>query len=142
MRPQTPSDILAQPIISSLLSRLESKDEDKPMASYNTVSIDLGPLSDFAKLPAPVEVRGWSYFLAQSRKGVYQLLSNVCPHRASPIVDWNGVFMCPDHGWRFEYTEGVCVNGPNARMVGFPVAVEDGRLIAELPDDFGPNAES
>ena len=76
-----------------------------------------------------------SYFLARSRKGVYQLLSNVCPHQAEEVVDWSGVFMCPAHGWRFEYTEGVCVNGPNAKMVGFPVSVENGRLIAELPDD-------
>lgn len=112
------------------------------MATYKTVNIDLGLVSDFAKLPAPVEVRDWSYFLVQSRKGVYQLLSNVCPHQAKSVVDWNGVFMCPDHGWRFEYTEGVCVNGPNAKMVGFPVTIEDGRLIAELPDDYGPKADS
>ena len=51
------------------------------------------------------------------------------------VLDWGGVFMCPDHGWRFEYTEGVCVNGPNSRMISFPVAVENGRLIAEVPKD-------
>ncbi len=27
------------------------------------------------------------------------------------------------------------VNSPNAKLVGFPVSVEDGHLIAELPDD-------
>ena len=105
------------------------------MATYRTINIDLGLESDFTKLPAPVTVRDWSYFLARSRKGVYQLLSNVCPHQAEEVVDWTGVFMCPAHGWRFEYTEGVCVNGPNAKLVGFPVNVENGRMIAELPDD-------
>ena len=105
------------------------------MATYQTINVDLGPESGFAKLPAPVEVGDWSYFLVRSKKGVYQLVSNICPHQAGEVVDWGGVFMCPDHGWRFEYTEGVCVNGPNARMAGFPVSVENGRLIAELPDD-------
>ncbi len=105
------------------------------MATYMTINVDLGPESDFTKLPAPVDVGGWSYFLVQSKKGVYQLLSNICPHQAEEVLDWTGVFMCPAHGWRFEYTEGVCVNGPNAKMVGFRVRVEDGRMIAELPDD-------
>ena len=105
------------------------------MATYETITFDLGLESDYFKLPAPVTVRDWSYFLVRSRKGVYQLLSNVCPHQAEEVVDWTGVFMCPAHGWRFEYTEGVCVNGPNAKLVGFPVIVEDGHLIAELPND-------
>jgi nitrite reductase/ring-hydroxylating ferredoxin subunit len=105
------------------------------MATYKTINVDIGLESDFTKLPAPVTVGEWSYFLARSRKGVYQLLSNVCPHQAEEVADWTGVFMCPAHGWRFEYTEGVCVNGPNAKLVGFPVSVEDGHLIAELPDD-------
>ena len=105
------------------------------MASYKTINGDLGLESDFNKLPAPVTVGDWSYFLVRSRKGVYQLLSNVCPHQAEEVVDWTGVFMCPAHGWRFEYTEGVCVNGPNARLVGFAVAIQNGHLIAELPDD-------
>ena len=105
------------------------------MATYETITFDLGLESDYFKLPAPVTVRDWSYFLVRSRKGAYQLLSNVCPHQAEEVVDWTGVFMCPAHGWRFEYTEGVCVNGPNAKLVGFPVSVEDGHLIAELPND-------
>lgn len=105
------------------------------MATYKTIDVDLGPESDFTKLPAPVDVGEWSYFLVRSKKGVYQLLTNICPHQADEVVDWDGVFMCPAHGWRFEYTEGVCVNGPNARMPGFTVSVENGRLIAELPED-------
>ena len=105
------------------------------MATYKTINVDLGPETGFTKLPAKVDVGDWSYFLVRSKKGVYHLLTNICPHQAGEVVDWGGVFMCPDHGWRFEYTEGVCVNGPNAKMVGFPVSVENGRMIAELPDD-------
>ena len=65
------------------------------MATYKKINVDLGLESDFTKLPAPVTVGNWSYFLARSRKGVYKLLSNVCPHQAEEVLDWSGVFMCP-----------------------------------------------
>ena len=57
------------------------------MAIYETINFDLGLESDYIKLPAPVTVRDWSYFLVRNRKGVYQLLSNVCPHQAEEVVD-------------------------------------------------------
>ena len=59
------------------------------MATYKTINVDLGPESGFTKLPASVTVGDWSYFLARSKKGVYQLLSNVCPHQAEEVVDSN-----------------------------------------------------
>ena len=105
------------------------------MPDYKKINVDLGLESDFTKLPAVVDIGDWSYYLAKSRKGVYQLLSNVCPHAMGEVVDFGNVFMCPDHGWRFEKTEGVCINGPNSRMTAFPVVVEGGRLIAMVPDD-------
>ena len=105
------------------------------MADYKEIKVDLGAESSFTELPAPVDIGNWSYFLAKNRKGVYQLLSNVCPHQMGEVVDWGGVFMCPDHGWRFEKTEGICINGPNSRMTTFPVSVESGRLVATVPND-------
>ena len=65
------------------------------MATYKKINVDIGLESEFTKLPAEVTVGDWSYFLARNRKGVYQLLSNVCPHQAVEVVDWTGVFMCP-----------------------------------------------
>ena len=62
------------------------------MATYKKINVDIGLESDFTKLPAEVKVGDWSYFLARSRKGIYQLLSNVCPHQAEEVVDWTGVF--------------------------------------------------
>ena len=63
------------------------------MATYKTINFDLGLESDFTKLPVPITVREWSYFLVRSKKGVYKLLSNICPHQAEEVVDWTGVFM-------------------------------------------------
>ena len=76
------------------------------MADYKKIQVDIGAESSFAKLPAQVDIGDWSYFLAKSKKGVYQLLSNVCPHAMGEVVDWGNTFMCPDHGWLFEKSEG------------------------------------
>ena len=105
------------------------------MPDYKEIKVDIGLESSFAKFPAPVDIGKWSYFLARNKKGAYTLLSNVCPPQIGEVLDWGGVFMCPDHGWRFELTEGVCINGPISRMIAFPVTVEDGRLVASVPDD-------
>ena len=92
---------------------------------------DLGPESSFDKFPAQIELDGEPYYLVRGRKG-YQLLSTVCPHQGGEVVDWGSVFLCNDHGWRFEKTEGECINGPYSRMLGFSVTVQQGRLIAEM----------
>ncbi len=94
--------------------------------------MDLGPESAFTKFPAAVNLGDESYYLVKGKKG-YLLLSAVCPHHGGGVIDWGSVFMCPDHGWRFEHSEGVCINGPNARMFSFPVNVQEGHLIVQLP---------
>lgn len=94
--------------------------------------IDLGAETSFAEFPVPLTVKDQDYFLAKGKDGVYRLLSTRCPHRWGEIIEWNTCFMCPDHGWRFEMSEGICINGPNARMDSIPVTLRDGRLIAQL----------
>ena len=63
------------------------------MATYKTINVDLGLESGFTKLPKEIKVGDWSYFLARSKKGVYQMLSNICPHQAVEVVDWTGCFL-------------------------------------------------
>ena len=73
------------------------------------------------------------FYLVRGRKG-YLLLSMVCPHAGGPVSNEGSVFMCPDHGWRFEHTQGECINGPIARMFSFPVSVSGGHLFVRLDD--------
>ena len=94
----------------------------------------MGPESSFSKLPAPVTVDGEKFYLVWGRKG-YLLLSTVCPHAGGPVSNAGSVFMCPDHGWRFEQTQGECINGPIGRMFSFPVTVSDGHLFVRLDDE-------
>jgi nitrite reductase/ring-hydroxylating ferredoxin subunit len=101
--------------------------------AWKTRVVDLGPETSFAAFPAPVSIGKEEYFLARGKDGAYRLLSVVCPHRWGRIVQWDACFFCPDHGWRFEFNEGICINGPNARMFAVMVTARDGRLYAEVP---------
>jgi nitrite reductase/ring-hydroxylating ferredoxin subunit len=100
-----------------------------------TRELDLGLEASFNELPAPLSIEGEEYFLSRGKDGGYLLLSAICPHRWGRIVRWDSCFMCPDHGWRFEMIEGVCVNGPRSQMYAFPVTARNGRLYAEVPQD-------
>ena len=93
--------------------------------------MELGLESSFTKFPVSISLDDESYYLVKGKKG-YLLLSTVCPHQGGNVSNQGAAFMCPDHGWRFEHTQGECVNGPRARMLSFPVTVQDGRLIADL----------
>ena len=96
--------------------------------------MDLGPEASFTKFPVPISVGDLPYFLVRNKRG-YLLLSSVCPHQGGEVVHWDSCFMCPDHGWRFELTEGECINGPNGRLTAFSVIVRAGHLFAEIPVD-------
>ena len=104
-------------------------------ANPSVREIDLGAEASFTDLPYPVEVGRDDYFLVRDKTGAYHLLSAICPHSWGQIVRWDNCFMCPDHGWRFELSEGICVNGPRAQMYRFEVTVRDGQLYAAIPDD-------
>jgi CMP-N-acetylneuraminate monooxygenase len=92
----------------------------------------LGPEESFTTLPAPVVVRGRSYFLARSEEG-YHLLSTTCPHQGGVVVDAQSCFECPHHGWRFDRATGVCLNAPGQRLASLPVTASNGQLSVELP---------
>ena len=93
--------------------------------------MDLGLETAFSKFPAYIELEDESFYLVRGKKG-YLLLSTECPHSGGRVSNQGTVFMCPDHGWRFEQTQGECMNGPNSRMISFPVTVHEGHLIADL----------
>ena len=101
------------------------------MSSQTNSHVDLGPESSFTKLPAEIFVDDEAFYLVYGRKG-YLLLSRVCPHQGGEVTDQGQAFSCPEHGWRFEHTQGECVNGPLSRMNSFSVSVQEGRLVAEL----------
>ena len=98
--------------------------------------IDLGAVADFPELPARVRLdSGEELWLSKARDGKYRLLSMVCPHAYGRVVKWDKSFLCPDHGWRFEEGQGICVNGPRSQLFYHQVVVTNGRLVAHIPAD-------
>ncbi len=93
--------------------------------------VDLGLESSITKFPKQIYLDGEAYYLVSGKKG-YLLLSRVCPHQGSVVSNEGKAFMCPNHGWRFEHTQGECINGPRSRMYSFPVTVQDGHLMVDL----------
>ena len=44
-------------------------------------------------------------------------------------------FVCDGHGWLYGKSDGICADRPDFRMKNFLVTVQDGRLIALVPDE-------
>jgi len=97
-------------------------------------NIDIGAVSDFNKLPAPVSVGGGDYFLINTRDG-YKLLSTVCPHQGGTVGDEGEMFVCDGHGYQYDKDGGRCLNADGYRMKSYVVNVKDGRMIALVPDE-------
>jgi len=106
---------------------------------------DVGPVSDFASITAPVQrsitvdqIDGWRrvvsdkvVYVTKARSGQLKVLSAVCPHLGCS-VQWRsakGGFECPCHGAVFG-SDGSRTGGPAPRgMDTLETRVEDGRLV-------------
>ena len=105
---------------------------------------DLGPLSDFDNITAPVprtiqvlRTDGWrqaqmeeSVYVVRARDGSLQVLSSVCPHLGC-AVGWqpqNDRFFCPCHNSVYTPT-GALVSGPAQRgMDPLTTSIANNRL--------------
>ncbi|MDQ6665830.1 MAG: nitrite reductase small subunit NirD [Acidobacteriota bacterium] len=64
-------------------------------------------------------------------------IDNACPHRGGPLCDSivsGSTVICPLHGWRISLETGAVLK-PDAceRVVCYPVRVEDGVVMVEVP---------
>jgi nitrite reductase/ring-hydroxylating ferredoxin subunit len=69
--------------------------------------------------------------------GVFYAIGDTCPHRGGPlsggVLDGTTV-TCPWHGAEFDVCTGKNLCPPGARpVVAYPVKVEDGQVLIELP---------
>ncbi len=104
-------------------------------ARSRKLRVDLGEESSFTTLPTLVNVGDASYFLVGGPDG-YKLLSTVCPHQGGEIMDeGDDLFVCDGHGWQYEKSGGACPGRPDFRMKAFLAIVQDGRLVALVPDE-------
>ncbi|MBI3770468.1 MAG: Rieske 2Fe-2S domain-containing protein [Deltaproteobacteria bacterium] len=54
------------------------------------------------------------------------------------FLDDRGFIVCATHGARYRPDTGECVGGPpiGRRLIGVPLRVEDGRVLATVPDEL------
>ena len=86
--------------------------------------------------PKVVELDGVRIVLARVGDAVYAC-GDVCTHRGGPLGEGklNGTRLaCPWHGWMFDVRTGQCVfPGRGASVPTYPVSVEAGDIVVELP---------
>jgi len=69
-------------------------------------------------------------------EGTYYAIDNACIHRGGPLGEGpleGAVVACPWHGWRWNVTTGANTSNPAVRAPCFPVTVEHGEILVELP---------
>jgi nitrite reductase/ring-hydroxylating ferredoxin subunit len=117
------------------------------------VRVLVGPLSELppgSSRIVPVGRHGIGVFNVD---GALYALTNRCPHMGAPLcrgpvtgtVESTGdpysgvwamegrVLRCPWHSWEFDITSGRTIARPLRAVRTFPVVVEDGQLLVEVP---------
>ena len=67
--------------------------------------------------------------------GAFYAIDNLCAHRGGPLGEGElegTVVTCPWHAWHWDVTTGANTNNPAARVLCFPVTVEDGAVFVEV----------
>ncbi|MCZ8519921.1 MULTISPECIES: Rieske (2Fe-2S) protein [Paenibacillus] len=95
--------------------------------------ITLGPLEEFSRFPAEVEVESKAYYVLQEFDK-YHLVSRTCPHAGAQVEAEDGELVCPLHGWTFSEHNGACLNVPVKPLASYPVTVRNGQLIARMEE--------
>ena len=74
--------------------------------------------------------------LFRGRGGEVFAMDNACPHRNGPLADGmliGSQVVCPLHGYRYEGQSGECDQPAACGITAYPAAVENGRVVVELP---------
>ena len=68
-------------------------------------------------------------------KGAIYAVENECPHQGSPLgaaVVKDGYIACPRHGYRFNLTDGQCVDHPEYTLTTFPVRLDGDEIAVDM----------
>jgi len=68
--------------------------------------------------------------------GEVRAFDNACPHQGMPLIDGNfenGQITCPAHNWIFEASSGSSINPKGQCLTSYPVRVEAGKIMVDVP---------
>jgi 3-phenylpropionate/trans-cinnamate dioxygenase ferredoxin subunit len=107
---------------------------------HNVVAV--GAFPEEGKLAASVS--GWNVLLVSDGTGFFAY-NDVCSHQASRLSTGRvrrGSIMCPLHGARFRIENGECLGGAYSPLRQFPLRIEAGMIMVELPDRLPGTGEA
>jgi len=88
---------------------------------------------------------GENYYAVCNAGGQIHCLDGECPCTGGPLSRGalrNDLLVCPWHGWRFHYRDGVCAYDDSIKIAKFPVKIEGDDIlidVSRLPND-APNS--
>jgi nitrite reductase (NADH) small subunit len=97
-------------------------------------------LASLEELPAGalVEIaRGDRLYALCNVGGEVRAMAGVCPHHGGPLGQGaleGSLVTCPWHAWQFDAATGVCAFNDEVRIPIYPVRIEDGQIMVDLPD--------
>ncbi|MGE3297957.1 MAG: cytochrome P450 [Porticoccaceae bacterium] len=98
------------------------------------------PVAELAALPerkpTGVSVRGIELVLVRTEDAVHAYEGR-CPHQGTLLAEGeirDGALICRAHQWRFDCRSGQRLDAPDICLRRFPVRVEGGRILVELPE--------
>jgi nitrite reductase (NADH) small subunit len=68
--------------------------------------------------------------------GALYAIDGICPHSGGPLghgVLDGPILTCPFHAWEFDCRTGVNTADEDLKQATYPVKVEDGEILVELP---------
>lgn len=83
----------------------------------------------------PFIVNGWPVMICRTDAGISAVI-NRCTHAESTFDGGRvrrGTISCPLHGARFNLADGKCIGAPYRPLKTFPVQVENGRILVDVP---------
>ena len=84
-----------------------------------------------------VMAEGWPLLVARLPEG-YRAVLNRCSHVAAALDGGRvrrGQIQCPKHGAMFDLTDGRCIGGAYQPLRTFPVTIDDGQVVVQVPDE-------
>jgi nitrite reductase/ring-hydroxylating ferredoxin subunit len=98
---------------------------------------DLGPGDRFSLVSGDHKV------VVFNIDGDLYALNASCAHTGGPLEEGvvrNGVVTCPWHLHRYEIATGQRVDMPGIGQEAYPVSIEDGTIVIEVPDPKPPQS--
>jgi nitrite reductase (NADH) large subunit len=121
----------------------ESLRDRKHLPLIQTSWVRVGRVEDFP-LDSGMAVRHGNAQIAVynfSSRGEWYATQNMCPHMRDMVLargllgDQGGIpkVACPQHKKTFSLKNGECLSGDQLRIRTFPIRIEDGEVMVELP---------